>query len=257
MSQHMAQTCSVEAMFNLAGKVALVTGGAVGMGRAAGLALAAASAKVVLADDPGRIGVLGGLPPQVLATALDVTSEEAVNELVSGISEREGGIDILVCGAIINHNKALTEISAAEWDQVQAVNLKGAFLTAKAVIPQMLRRGGGRIVMISTIGSVHPVLHGNSAYSASRAGLNQFTRALALDYAADHVTANAILPGAIHTETLPSCFRPTGPGADPARHIGGYGKPEDIAGLVLLLAGPAGRYITGQTIAVDGGFLVS
>ncbi len=140
---------------------------------------------------------------------------------------------------------------------MQAVNLKGAFLVTKAVIPQMRRRGGGRIISISTMGSVHPVLNGNTAYSSSRAGLNLFTRNVALDYVADHINANSILPGAIMTEAIRSDFRPTRPGADPARHIGGYGKPEDITGLVLLLAGPAGRFITGQSIAIDGGFLIS
>jgi len=245
------------AMFGLAGKVALVTGGAVGMGKATGLALAKAGATVVLADGADRISALADLPKGMTAVALDVTDEAAVNAAVSEIAAQHGGIDILVNGAVVNHNRPLLATTGHEWDEVQATNLKGAFLLAKAVIPCMQARGGGRIISIGTIGSVHPVLNGNAAYSSSRAGLNQLTRNIALDFAADRITANAVLPGAIVTETISSGFVPTGPGADPARHLGGFGKPDDVCGLVLLLAGPAGRYISGQCIAVDGGFLVS
>lgn len=227
------------------------------MGRAAGLALAAAGARVVLADDAGRVDALAGLPEGVSAMELDVADPAAVRSVVGSVIAELGGIDILVNAAVVNHNRSLLEITPQEWDDVQAVNLKGAFLVTQAVIPSMQARGGGRIVNITTMGSIHPVLNGNAAYSASRAGLNQLTCNCALDFAKDGITANAVLPGAIITETIKSDFRPTGPGADPARHLGGYGKPEDIAGLVLLLAGPAGRYISGQAIAVDGGFLVS
>jgi NAD(P)-dependent dehydrogenase (short-subunit alcohol dehydrogenase family) len=244
-------------LFALEGKVAFVTGGAVGMGRAAGCVLAAAGAQVVLADVSARIDALGDLPARVSTAVLDVTDPGAVTSVVRATIESTGGIDILVNGAVVNHNRPLLEITAEEWDHVQAVNLKAAFLVTQAVIPCMQGRGGGRIINITTIGSVHPVLHGNAAYSASRAGLNQLTRNCALDFAKDNITANAVLPGAIVTETQHAGLHPTGPGADSARHLSGYGKPEDVAGIVLLLAGPAGRYITGQMIAVDGGFLVS
>lgn len=244
-------------MFDLSGKVALITGGAVGMGKASALALAAAGATVVLADDADRVARLGDLPEGVTALAVDIASEQAIIEGLAAVAACQGGIDILINGAVVNHNKPLLETSADEWDHVQAINLKAAFLTIKAVIPYMRARGGGRIISITTMGAVHPVLNGNGAYSASRAGLNQLTRNVALDFAADHITANAVLPGAIRTETINPDFRPTGPGADPARHIGGFGTPDDVIGLVLLLASPAGRYISGQLIAVDGGFLIS
>lgn len=245
-------------MFDLSGKVALVTGGAVGMGKAGGLALAAAGAKVILADDADRVAQYAGDLPEGVETAeLDVASEAAIGAVVADVVARHGGIDILVNGAVINHNKPVLEITSEEWDRVQAINLKSGFLMAQAVIPSMQARGGGRIISITTMGSVHPVLNGNGAYGSSRAGLNHFMRNLALDFAADGITANAVLPGAIVTETISAGMRPTGPGADSARHLGGYGKPDDVAGLVLLLAGPAGRYISGQAIAVDGGFLVS
>ena len=248
---------AVAARFDLVGKVALVVGGAVGMGKASALTLAEAGARVVIADDTNRIAALAELPAGITTHVLDIASESAIYATVAAVVTTCGGLDILVNGSVMNHNKGLLEIGAEEWDQVQAFNLKAGFLLAKAVIPEMQVRGGGRIISISTMGSLHPVLNGNSAYGSSRAGLNQLMRNIALDFAADHITANAILPGAIVTETISSGFRPTGPGADPARHLGGYGKPADIEGLVLLLAGPAGGYISGQSIAVDGGFLIS
>ena len=248
----------VAPMFAMDGKVALITGGAVGMGRAAGYALAAAGAQVVLADDARRVEALGALPERVSARSLDITSPDAIRAVVQDVIAEKGEVDVLINGAVVNHNKALLDITPDEWDTVQAINLKGAFLMTQAVIPSMRARGGGRIINITTMGSVHPVLNGNGAYSASRAGLNQLTKNIALDFAADGITANAVLPGAIITETIPTDGpRPTGPGSDPARHLGGFGKPDDVAGLVLLLASPAGRYITGQLIAVDGGFLLS
>ena len=247
----------IDTMFDLSGKVALVTGGAVGMGKASGLTLAAAGATVVLADDAERLAQYAAdIPDSIETLALDVTSEASVNAVVADVVSRHGGIDILVNGAVINHNKPLLEITPDEWDNVHAINLKSGFLMAKAVIPSMQQRGGGRIISITTMGSVHPVLNGNAAYGTSRAGLNHLMRNITLDFASDHITANAILPGAIITETIDPNFRPTGPGAVPERHIGGGGKPEDVAGLVLLLASPAGRFISGQAIAVDGGFLV-
>ncbi|NBB51180.1 SDR family oxidoreductase [Rhizobium sp. CRIBSB] len=257
MSETGDATALLGSMFGLAGKVALLTGGSVGMGRAAGLAMAAAGARVILADDAVRVATLSDLPAGVEAVSLDVTDEAAVDALLADIVARHGGLDILVNGAVLNHNRNLLEISGDEWDRVQAVNLKSAFLASRAAIPAMRTRGGGRIINLSTMGSVHPVLNGNAAYSSSRAGLNQLTRNIALDFAADHITANAILPGAIITETVKSGFVPTGPGADLARHLGGFGRPDDVTGLILLLAGPSGRFISGQSIAVDGGFLVS
>jgi gluconate 5-dehydrogenase/2-deoxy-D-gluconate 3-dehydrogenase len=250
-------SAQIAPMFDLTGKVALVTGGAVGMGKGTGLAYAAAGATVILVDEPERVAALAELPAGVSAMACDITSEDSIRAAVAGVIAAQGGIDLLVNGAVINHNKPILETTAEEWDQVQAVNLRGAFIATREVVPSMQKRGGGRIINISTMGSVHPVLHGNGAYSSSRAGLNQFTRNCALDFAKDGITANAILGGAIITETIPSGARPTGPGADGARHLFGYGKVDDMTGLALLLASPAGRFITGQLIAVDGGFLIS
>ncbi|MBO9377035.1 SDR family oxidoreductase [Sphingomonas histidinilytica] len=250
---------ALAAMFGLVGRVALVTGGAVGMGRASAVALAAAGATVILADEEERLPRGREIAAELGAEAIavDVTSEASVAALFSDIGDRHGRLDILVNAVVLNHNRSTLEIDAAEWDHVQAVNLRSAFLATKGAVRLMRRAGGGRIVNMTTIGSRHPVLHGNGAYSASRAGLNQFTLNCALDFAADNITANAILPGAIITETVAANVPRSGPGTDRARMLHGYGTPEDVAGAVLLLAGPAGRYISGQMIAVDGGFLIS
>lgn len=248
----------LEGMFDLSGKIALITGGSVGMGRASGIALAAAGATVVAVDDADRIEQYGSRLPECFdIRELDVRNESAVASLVADVAARHGGIDVLVNGAVINHNKPLLEITSDEWDFVHLINLKSGFFVVKAVIPVMQQRGGGRIISITTIGSVHPVLNGNAAYGPSRAGMNQLMRNIALDFAADHITANTVLPGAIVTETISPTMRPPGPGADPARHLAGAGSSDDVAGLVLLLASPAGRFISGQAIAVDGGFLIS
>lgn len=244
-------------MFDLSGKRAVIAGGAAGIGIAAARALAGAGAEVVLVDGAEPIMQLGPADQAFPGFPCNVSDEADIIATLQNVMSKHGDIDILVNAAVRNHNASLSEITGQEWDLVQATNLKAAFLFTRELVPSMQRRGGGRIINISTIGSVHPVLNGNAAYSASRAGLNQLTRNCALDLASQAITANAILPGAIITGTIASDFRPTGPGSNPDRHLSGYGEPDDISGLIVLLASPAGRYITGQSIAVDGGFLVS
>jgi 2-deoxy-D-gluconate 3-dehydrogenase len=247
-------------MFDLSGKLALVTGGALGMGRASAVALASAGARVIIAADHAdmsRARESADMIGNAEAEAVDMTSEASVAALFARIADNHGHLDILVNAVVLNHNKPTLEMDAAEWDHVQAINLRSGFLATKGAVPLMRKAGGGRIINLTTIGSRHPVLHGNGAYSSSRAGLNQFTLNCALDFASDGITANAILPGAIITETVATNLVRSGPGTDKARMLQGYGMPEDVAGAVLLLAGPAGRYINGQSIAIDGGFLLS
>jgi 2-dehydro-3-deoxy-D-gluconate 5-dehydrogenase len=252
---------SLQGLFALDGRIAFVTGASSGLGRAAVRALHAAGAQVVAADQPDRLDQLADLAAELGLRAetarIDVADEASVAEAFADLETRRGRLDILVNAAVTHHNHPILDTTVEGWDQVQAINLRSAFLTTRAAVPLMRQAGGGRIINITTIGGRAPVLHGNGAYSASRAGLNMFTLNCALDFAADNITANAILPGAIITETMDTRVKRTGPGTDPARQLHGYGRPDDIAGLVLLLASPAGRYITGQQIAVDGGFLLS
>lgn len=246
-------------LFSLEGNVALVTGAGVGMGTVAARAMSSVGATVILAEEQSFAASAADIAHDIGAEAMivDVTSEASVTTLFEGLHRNHGRLDILVNAVTCAHNKPTLEISIEEWDEVQAINLRSAFLTTRAAVPLMRRAGGGRIINLTTIGSKHPVLHGNAAYSSSKAGLNMFTLTCALDFASDGIMVNAVLPGAIITEKIDTNVKYTGPGADPARHLSGYGKSADIAGLILLLAGPAGRFITGQQIAVDGGFQVS
>ena len=230
-----ASDTSVRTLFDLTGKTALVVGGGKVPHAIADL-FRAAGATVVHHPEPD----------------LD---ERAVKALVEPIA----ALDILVNGAIRTGPWPLDTLTMEEWDRVHAINVRGAFLLMREAVRAMRRHGrGGRLINISTIGSVHPVLNGNFAYGSSRAGTNALTRQFALDCASDGITSNAILVGAVQSDPFPegAPMPPTGPGMAADRMIGGYGTPDDIAPMALLLAAPAGRYVNGQCIAIDGGFLV-
>ena len=183
-------------------------------------------------------------------------SERGVDELMAGLPT----LDVLVNGAAVIGAWPLDLLEMAEWDRVHATNVRGAFLLMRGAVRVMQAHGrGGRLINISTIGSLHPVLQGNFAYGSSRAGTNALTRQFALEFAAQGILSNAILVGAIPSDPFPEgCpMPPKGPGARPERFPLGHGKPEDVAPLALLLASDGGRYINGQAIAVDGGFQVA
>lgn len=224
------------APFSLDGKLALVTGSGL-VPQAIAALFRDAGASVVHAAEP----------------VLDEPS-------VAALFEPLDALDILVNGSVRAGPWPIDRLDLSEWDRVHAVNVRGAFLLMRAAVRVMRAHGrGGRLINLSTIGAVHPVLHGNFAYGSSRAGTNALTRQFALDFAADHILSNAILVGAIRSDPFPQgCpMPPTGPGVNPGRLPLGQGKPEDVAPLALLLASDAGRYINGQAIAVDGGFSIA
>lgn len=247
-------------LFGLAGKIAVVTGGANGIGYATAELLARSGATVLAADIQGaeRAGSPG---VNVHAVTVDVTSERSVIDLFKTTASMFGRVDILVNAATESFNRPLVETVLEDWNRVHDVNLRGAFLSMRETIPLMLAGGrGGRIVNVTTIGGKHPVLDGNGAYSSAKAGLNMLTLNVALDYAAAGITVNAVLPGAIVTEQAKravSARRPTGPASDRARQLSGYGSANDAASAILYLVSDAARYVTGQQLAVDGGFLIS
>lgn len=189
--------------------------------------------------------------------ATDVALDEAgVAELFAPL----GDLDILVNGANRTGPWPIERLSMEEWDRVHATNVRGAFLLMREAVRVMAAHGrGGRLINLSTIGSQHPVLHGNYAYGSSRAGTNALTRQFALDFTAKGILSNAILVGAIQSDPFPDgCpMPPTGPGANPDRLPMGQGRSEDVAPVALLLASEAGRYINGQAIVVDGGFQIA
>lgn len=244
--------------FDLTGRVAIVTGGngGIGYGIARGLAQAGASI-VVAARQPEKnaqatttLQALGG---QALSVTTDVQDETSVQAMVQAAIDTFGRIDILVNNAGINIRKAPQEYTLAEWQQVLNTNLTGVFLCVRAVYPHLCRAGGGKII---NIGSMTSIFGSNvsPAYAATKGGVVQFTKSLAIFWARDNIQVNAILPGWIHTDLTAS--------ASPERYNfirariphGRWGEPDELAGTAVFLASHASDYITGIALPVDGGY---
>jgi NAD(P)-dependent dehydrogenase (short-subunit alcohol dehydrogenase family) len=226
----------------------------------------------VLADkDPARIEALArSVDPSgevVTAIPTDIEVESSVVALFEDVGRRFGRLDILVNCAGVTANMDLLETALEIYDDQQSVNQRSTFMLMREGVRLMRKSGdGGRIVNVTTMGTLHPVLHGNAAYSASRAGVVAMTRSVAFDFARDRILANNVHPGAVRSKTrfheslqarLASGGRLEGPGADPARLPLGMGNGRDIAAAVLYLVGPSGGYITGQSLVLDGGFLIA
>ena len=254
-------------MFDLTGRTAIVTGGGAGLGFEISILLSRAGATVVVADvdlaaaekTVKEITADGG---SARAVRTDVSDEESVLALFEVLESDFDGVDILVNNAGIYPNKPIEDLTAADWDKVHSINLRGPFLLTREAVKQMrAHQRGGRIVNISSIASMHPALLGNTHYASSKAGLNMLTKALALEVAKDGITVNAVCPGGVMSETRKERMTDTvnwgGPATDSSRFLLGLGAPVKHAAPVLFLASPAGGHITGQTIVVDGGFLIS
>jgi NAD(P)-dependent dehydrogenase (short-subunit alcohol dehydrogenase family) len=254
-------------MFGLAGEVAVITGSGAGLGKEIAGMLAGAGAAVVVADiradvaesAAAELRAAGGT---ALAATVDVADEGSVVALFERVGQELGGATILVNNAGIYPNRMLVDMSAEEWDRVQDINLRGAFLCCReAVRGLQSRRRPGRIVNISSIAALHPALTGNTHYTASKAGVTMLTKTLALEVAADGILVNAVLPGGIMTETrqkrMDDVASWAGPATQPGRFLLGVAHPSKHAAAVLFLVSPAASHITGQTLVVDGGFLIS
>jgi NAD(P)-dependent dehydrogenase (short-subunit alcohol dehydrogenase family) len=254
----------LEAAFSLEGKRTVVTGAGSGLAEAIAKGLAAAGAEVAVGDPSlaeaervcAAIAADGG---RAWPLALDVTDEASVRDAFAAVAAR-GGLDVLVNGATMVGGCPIVEMSAEQWDSMLDMNLRGAFLSCREAIRLMQAAGkGGRIINLSTIGSMQPVLRGNTAYGASKAGLNQLTRALAFEHAGEGILVNAIAPGAVvgNAPRMAGTTAGDGPGKDPNRQLSGFGDPADVGWMAVYLAGPSARYVTGQVLVMDGGFQVS
>jgi gluconate 5-dehydrogenase len=250
-------------LFDLRGKRAIVTGGSSGIGFAIAHALIRAGATVAIVNrdtEAGRraaaeLSLSGGAASSFPA---DVSREDQVQAVVEAIEEAHGPTDILVNSHGINVRKPALELKLWEWQQIMAINLTGAFLMCQEVGRRMVRRRSGSIVNVSSVVSLVG-RKGLSAYSATKGGLSQLTRTLALEWAPYNVRVNAIGPGFIRTPLTRPLFENPGFLEEVERLVPlkRVGLPEDLVGVVMILCSRAGSYITGQTIYIDGGWSIS
>ena len=241
----------------LDGKVAIVTGGAQGIGRAIAAGLAAEGARIVIADLKGA-GAAAGAYPGGVGLAVDVASEDDVRRLADETLERCGSIDVLVNNAGLYAQlemRPFEEIPLEEWRRVLDVNVSSMFLTCRAVVPAMRAGGGGKIVNISSgtpFRGVPFLLH----YVTSKGAIVAFTRALARELGKDNVHVNCVAPGFTMSDGVvahPEVVEKLREVSIAARTIQRDQVPEDVVGAVAYLCGPASAFVTGQTIVIDGG----
>lgn len=237
-------------------QVAIVIGAGRGIGAAIGEAFAEAGARVVIADQDGASAqaVAARLGDQHIGMAADVSRQEDCEALVAATLENFGQVDVLAQNAGIFPWTMIENISADEWDQVLGVNLRGCFLAAKACLAPMRARGRGRMIFTSSITGPRVTAPGHGHYSASKAGINGFIRAAALEFAAHGITVNGVEPGNILTEGMRKhrgeTYIRTMTESVP---MGRLGTPRDVANAFLFLASDLASYVTGTTIVVDGG----
>ena len=246
--------------FDLSGRVAVVTGGNGGIGLGMARGLAAAGARIVVAGrnvqkSQQAVDRLQQEGAQALALPVNVTDEASVGELFEQCAALCGRIDILVNNAGTNIRRPPQDCSASDWHTVVDANLTSTFLCSRAAYPH-LKRGGGKILNVGSMMSVFGAPYA-PAYAASKGGVVQLTKSLATAWAADNIQVNAILPGWIDTELTQAARRQVDGlnervlARTPA---GRWGKPDDLAGVAVFLCSAASDFITGATLAVDGGF---
>ncbi len=251
---------STNPLFDLSGRVALVTGASKGLGRAMAMGLAQAGATLALCgrDAEGLASARAeaeqhGVRAEVFR--VDVTDRRGVRETVAAAIERLGRLDVLLNDAGINIRKPAVEFTEEEWDRVIETNLKGYFLVAQAVGEHMIAKGGGKIINVASILSTVG-MRNQLAYASSKGGVAQLTRVLAVEWAPHHVNVNAIAPAFFETPLTAEVLR------DPERQrfiathtpMGRWGQPEELQGAAVFLAARASDYVTGQILHVDGGW---
>ncbi len=244
--------------FDLSGKVAVVTGGGRGIGRAIARGLAAHGAKVVVCGRTAATldAVASEIGGDTLTHVADVSHEADVEALRDAVLARFGRIDVLVCNAGINPiYKGIEAITLAEWQSILDINLTGTFLCCKHLGSGMAAAGSGSIIVISSVAG-HVGLRKSVPYCATKGGVELLVRGLALDWAAKGVRVNCIAPGYFDTDLTAGMIASPAMSARllAATPMGRFGKDPDIVGAAVFLASPASAYVTGQSLLVDGGY---
>jgi 2-dehydro-3-deoxy-D-gluconate 5-dehydrogenase len=247
-------------LFDLKGRVAVVTGGngGIGLGMARGLARAGAAVVVAARDREKSEQAVAELGAEAVAVPVDVAQEQSIKDLVATVLDRFGRLDILINNAGINIRKPPQDLTLEEWRQVLDTNLTSAFLASREVYPVMARQGGGKIINIGSMMSIFGAAF-VTAYGPSKGGIVQLTRVCATAWARDNIQVNAVLPGWIDTD-LTTRARQEVQGLHErvlARTPAGrWGVIDDMSGIAVFLASPASDFVTGTAIPVDGGYSI-
>ena len=247
--------------FDLTGKVAVVTGGNGGLGLGIAMGLAGAGANIVIAarsveKTAQALENIRALGVEAHGITVDVTQEPAIQRMVTNTMDQMGRLDILVNNSGIAIRGLPEDLTSVQWDSVLDVNLRSAFLASREAYTQMNRSGGGKIINVGSMYSIFGSDWG-APYAASKGGLVQLTKSLAVGWAKDNIQVNAILPGWFTTDLTRGISE-----ADPDRYdninrripTGRWGEPSELGGAAVFLASAASDYVTGSTLAVDGGY---
>ncbi len=246
---------------DIEGKSALVTGASKGIGRAVAIRLAEMGVKVAVnynrSEDAARdvVAMLGEIGVESFAVQADVSDLKRVTAMIDKVEETWSGIDIMVNNAGIIDDGLLVRMSDEAWDNVISTNLNGTFYCTRAVLRGMLRRRWGRIINIGSVVGIRGNA-GQANYSASKAGIMGFTKALAKEVATRHITVNTVTPGYISTDTVDVLPQETKERIRAAIPQGHFGEVDDVAHLVAFIASEKAKYMTGQVVSVDGGMAI-